>query len=259
MNFACFNHNAAAGPWVSLSRVVHLQSSTPQLIFCLDSRYQNGEKGEWCKSTLFELATRIPMYVRVPQSISGNWARGVKATAIVESVDLYPTLIDLAGLTAPDQPLAGESLQPLLLAGSGYGLEPKPVVSRNKTWALCQWPRRPSCVKNHSCEDGHGNPYEFQPDQAVMGYKIRVDDWAYIAWFGFDWGDGADPTGRASIPIWHQVLARELYDHRGDDGSMMSGETFEWDNVVADAANSALVQELHSQLVDIIRASLVPW
>ena len=29
--------------------------------FIGDHGYQNGEKGEWCKSNLFELATRIPM------------------------------------------------------------------------------------------------------------------------------------------------------------------------------------------------------
>ena len=90
--------------------------------------------------------------------------------------------------------------------------------------------------------------------------RLRVDNWAYIAWFGFDWGTGADPNGAASVPIYDQVYARELYDHHGDDGTMHSGETLEWDNVVADPANAALVSQLHTQLVDTIKASLVqPW
>jgi iduronate 2-sulfatase len=63
--------------------------------FIGDHGYQNGEKGEWCKSNNFELATRIPMWVVVPPSLQGNWARGVVQPAIVESVDLYPTLADL--------------------------------------------------------------------------------------------------------------------------------------------------------------------
>lgn len=225
-------------------------------------RYQNGEKGEWCKSNLFELATRIPMYVRVPKSLTGNWARGVKSNGIVESVDLFATLIDLAGLVPPNQPLAGESLRPLLLVNSEGvdidGVAPMAGV-RNKTWALSQWPRRPSCVTHHACTDGHGNPYEMLPDQAIMGYKLRVDNWAYISWFGFDWGVGSDPHGDASVPIWDQVLAQELYDHHGDDGTMASGERLEWENVVADSANSALVAQLHAQLVATVKASLAPW
>jgi hypothetical protein len=32
-----------------------------------------GEKGEWCKTTTFELATRIPMFVVAPESLGSNW------------------------------------------------------------------------------------------------------------------------------------------------------------------------------------------
>ena len=87
-------------------------------------------QGEWCKSTNFELATRIPMYVVVPESlqqqqqqyqhrhrhqhqhqhqqwvgsnISSAIRRGVREQAIVESIDLMPTLADLAGLSLPKQ------------------------------------------------------------------------------------------------------------------------------------------------------------
>lgn len=77
----------------------------------------------------------------------------------------------------PKQALGGESMRSLLLTGKGMELEsPAP---RKKTWALSQWPRRPSCTVNHGCEDGHGNPYEKIPDQAIMGYRIRTDRWAY--------------------------------------------------------------------------------
>ena len=57
--------------------------------------YQNGEKGEWCKTTNFELATRIPMFVVAPPSLGGNFAKGVVVPAVVESVDLMVTLADL--------------------------------------------------------------------------------------------------------------------------------------------------------------------
>ena len=34
-----------------------------------DHGYQNGEKGQWCKTTTFELANRIPMFVVAPESL----------------------------------------------------------------------------------------------------------------------------------------------------------------------------------------------
>ena len=68
--------------------------------FSGDHGYQNGEKGEWCKSNNFELATRIPMYLSPPRGPSGTtdvWSRGAISSTPVESLDLYPTLVDLTG------------------------------------------------------------------------------------------------------------------------------------------------------------------
>merc|ERR1712190_629520 len=129
------------------------------------------------------------MYVVVPPSLGEEWARGARVSTVVESVDLMVTLADLARLPLPAQALAGESMRPLL--------QTKPSVKRNKTYALSQFPRRPSCVSNHGCLDGHGDPYAFSPDQAVMGYKLRVAQWAYVCWVEFDWGEGGDPRGQA--------------------------------------------------------------
>eukprot|EP00911_Craspedida_sp_UC1_P001187 UC1_evm1s895 len=40
--------------------------------FIGDHGYQNAQKSLWCKSTNFELATRIPMFVSVPPSLGGG-------------------------------------------------------------------------------------------------------------------------------------------------------------------------------------------
>ncbi len=59
-----------------------------------DHGWHLGDHGMWCKHTNYEQATRIPLLVAAP---------GAKAThsqALVETVDLYPTLADLAGLPA---------------------------------------------------------------------------------------------------------------------------------------------------------------
>jgi hypothetical protein len=194
-------------------------SNSTIVTFIGDHGYQNGQKGEWCKSNNFELATRIPMYVVVPDSIQHSapatattaaptaapaaasptvpssthtgssgvaWARGVVQDRIVESVDLFPTLADLAGIgMPPGQAVGGESMRPLLLSSP-----PSPSSSSSvsngkttfkKTWALSQWARRPSCVHTHGCPDGGGSPSLSGPDQSLMGYSFRVDRWRCVS------------------------------------------------------------------------------
>ena len=130
------------------------------------------------------------MYVVVPPGPSAPgtnaWARGVRQPSIAESVDLCLRLCDLASLPLPNMALGGESLRALLYqpvddAGAGPVAKVKDTDGfeqetdqvrlhdgRRTYYAVSQWPRRPSCVHNHNCEDGHGNPYEHTPDQAVM-------------------------------------------------------------------------------------------
>ena len=70
----------------------------------------NEHGGLWRKSTQFEESTRVPLIVRLPK---GQFA-GQVAGGFVELVDLYPTLIDLAGLPSPAHALEGTSFKPLL-------------------------------------------------------------------------------------------------------------------------------------------------
>ena len=74
-----------------------------------DHGYSLGEAGHWCKATNFERDTRVPLVIRVP----GMGRPGTPAAALVESVDIYPTVAALAGL-APPADLDGRSLVPQL-------------------------------------------------------------------------------------------------------------------------------------------------
>src|SRR5262249_19116525 len=53
--------------------------------------------GLWRKTTLLEASLRVPLIVSAP----GLAEPGTAASGLVESVDLYPTLVALAGLRAP--------------------------------------------------------------------------------------------------------------------------------------------------------------
>ena len=77
-----------------------------------DHGFHLGDHGFWTKHTNYEQATRIPLIVSAP----GVTKPGSSSPQPVESVDVYPTLAELAGLPRPDgpQPIDGESLVPVL-------------------------------------------------------------------------------------------------------------------------------------------------
>ncbi len=79
------------------------------IVFWSDHGYHLGEHGLWFKQSLFEEATKCPLIISVP----GSEQNGSICNKIVEMVDIYPTLADLAGLTPPGD-LQGFSLAPLL-------------------------------------------------------------------------------------------------------------------------------------------------
>jgi iduronate 2-sulfatase len=63
----------------------------------------------WCKHTNYEEAARIPVIVRAP----GVTKAGGRSRALIETVDIYPTLCELAGLPVPVG-LDGKSFVPAL-------------------------------------------------------------------------------------------------------------------------------------------------
>jgi arylsulfatase A-like enzyme len=80
------------------------------IVVVADHGYQLGEKGKWSKAgSLFEMGARVPLLIHDPRA-AGN---GRSCAQIVESLDLYPTLVELCGLAAPAG-LEGRSLVPLL-------------------------------------------------------------------------------------------------------------------------------------------------
>jgi arylsulfatase A-like enzyme len=78
--------------------------------FLADHGYQLGEKGKWSKAgSLWEEGARVPMIISAPQA-KGN---GQTSTRIVQSLNFYPTLVELCGLPMPAGQ-EGTSMVPLL-------------------------------------------------------------------------------------------------------------------------------------------------
>ncbi|MEZ5302851.1 MAG: sulfatase, partial [Verrucomicrobiales bacterium] len=126
-----------------------------------DHGFHLGDLGIWTKHTNYEQANRIPILIRAP----GVTAPGTATGQLAESVDLFPTLADLAGLPAPDgpQPIDGVSLAPVLRDPS----------------------RR---VRDHAF---HAYP------NAKLGRAIRTERYRFVEWLGND-----DPPERAELELY---------------------------------------------------------
>ena len=83
-----------------------LRESTA-IVFTSDHGYHLGDHQFWQKSNLHEQVLRVPLVVSAPKLACGT------SKAVVELVDIYPTLCALTGLTIPEE-VQGTSLMPLL-------------------------------------------------------------------------------------------------------------------------------------------------
>jgi iduronate 2-sulfatase len=111
-----------------------------------DHGFHLGDLGIWTKHTNYEQANRIPLLLVAP----GVAEPGSATRQLAESVDVFPTLAELAGLPAPSgpQPIDGISLVPVLkdpsvrLRDHAYHVFPKQQLGRairTERYRLVEW------------------------------------------------------------------------------------------------------------------------
>lgn len=116
-----------------------------------DHGFHLGEHNLWAKTTNFELDARAPFIVAAPN----QKVKGGKTRALVELVDVYPTICELCDLPLPTG-LEGTSVVPLL----------ENPDKKWKTAAFSQFPR--------------SNPAN--PNAKIMGRTVRTDRYRYTEW-----------------------------------------------------------------------------
>ncbi len=130
-----------------------------------DHGYYMGEHGWWGgKHNNYEGATRAPLIIAVP----GQKNQGAKSDALVEFVDIYPSLVDICGLPMPGG-LEGRSFKPLIedplgsIKKAGCSWYPKGgyqgVAMRTDRWRFVEW-RKAGSPDVHELYDHQNDPEE---------------------------------------------------------------------------------------------------
>ncbi|MEM7560243.1 MAG: sulfatase [Planctomycetota bacterium] len=148
--YACVSYiDAQVGRVLQTLKELGLDDNTIVVLWG-DHGFSLGEQTRWCKGTNFELDTHVPLIIRTP----GIPQPGIPTNALVESVDIYPTLAELAGVDAPAD-LDGQSMTKLL--------------------------RRPTASGRDYVFSQFNRPWKATTPE-VMGYSIRSRNQRYTRW-----------------------------------------------------------------------------
>lgn len=134
-----------------------------------DHGYHLGEKGITGKNTLWERSTRVPLIFAGP-----GVATGARSSQPAELLDLYPTLIELCGLT-PRTDLEGLSLVPQLQnAQTGRA---RPAITshnqgnhgvRSERWRYIQYANGTEELYDHRNDPNEWTNLAGDPDHAAV-------------------------------------------------------------------------------------------
>jgi arylsulfatase A-like enzyme len=137
-----------------------------------DHGFHLGDSGMWGKQSNFESATHSPLIVRAP----GRSQAGTRSQALVETVDIFPTLLDYCGL------------------------KPLPVADGRSFVPLLEKPAQPWKKAAFHVFNRNG--------VAVIGHAIRTADYRLV-----DWREGWGLSGtRVALELYD--YRRDPYETR---------------------------------------------
>lgn len=157
-----------------------------------DHGWKLGEHDAWCKHTNCENDTNVPLLLSVP----GMKTAGAHAKGLVEFVDVYPTLAELAGLPLPPH-LEGLSFKPLL----------DDPARPWKQAAFSQYPRGVA-------------------GKQLMGYAMRTERYRFVVWVGRN-----DHSQIDAIELYdHQADPQENQNiaQRPENAALVAQLTAQW-------------------------------
>ncbi|XP_028816707.1 iduronate 2-sulfatase isoform X2 [Denticeps clupeoides] len=236
------------------------------VVFTSDHGWSLGEHGEWAKYSNFDVATQVPLLVHVPGRRSPaapgrrkfryvdvfkephrHFQEGHGVLQIVELIDVFPTVVQLAGLPAPPLCPYPSSHVELCTEGKSHALtilHPRVMQQSSVGVAFSQYPR-PSDTPQLDSDQPR------QPHVRMMGYSVRSADYRYSLWVGFDPG-----TCRANMSDVHAGELYQLSEDPGQDHNLYrrrgpwplqrKGDNAEWTRVLQSHLDYVPHQFIHA-------------
>ena len=159
-----------------------------------DHGWKLGDHNSWGKMTNYNMDLKVPVIIRYPD----QQKRGTKTDAMIELVDLFPSLCELAGIEVPEY-MQGTSFVPL-------------TIDPELPW------------KNAAFSQFHRRPKVSADGKRYMGYSLNTQTYHYIEWY--DWNHTTGTRG--------EFKSAELYDKENDPYETENlAETENMDEVIA--------------------------
>jgi len=230
-------------------------SNNTIISFISDHGWSLGDHGDWCKYENFEVVTKVPLIVHTPQTMKSfkasfrfmdileqpdmKFKKGATSNELVELVDLFPTLSQLANLPIPKTCPSNSNQVEFCTEGISFApYIDKALNEKNKlkiqrynqhegkSAVFSQYPR-PSVYPQQNTD------LPSLKDIKIMGYSMRTRKYRYTEWVNFD--------PKTFTPDFNEVVANELYLHEQDP--------LEIENVASLQMYEILVKKLKSKLI----------
>ena len=194
------------------------------------------EHRQFYKSNFYESSARIPLIVAGP-----DVRRGAEVAAPVSLVDIYPTLMDMAGIAQPDG-LDGHSLMPELTGGS----------AARPDWVLGEY-------HDTACNTG--------------AFMLRRGDWKYVAYVGqpphlFNLADDPDEVTNCAetapaVVAEMDALLRRVVDYEAVDAKVKAYDRDAFTRWRDEERTAGTYEETMARIFsgwdDVQPGDIVPW
>ena len=143
------------------------------VVLCVDHGWNLGEHNFWGKHNTLEHSLHVPLIIRAP-----GHARGKPAASLVENVDIYPTLCDLAGVPRPAY-LEGASLVPILddpkhtVKQAVFGRWGNGRIVRTDRYSYTEWETGERMLFDHKTDPGENANVAEDPKNAEAIAELR--------------------------------------------------------------------------------------
>ena len=241
------------------------------VVFWGDHGWHLGEHGEWDKHTNFALNTHAPLFFRVPGLTDG----GIESYQLTETVDIFPTLVELAlNESLPTCPpessriatcTEGTSLRPLIrepttpVKRAAFSVYTRPVPhpreatdigDRSGVWAMSTPNGADEAGSVSADEAGGGGVSAEVPSPSgcldefgrgrgcVMGYSMMTRADGVLLRYT-EWVRFPGPS-HGWKPQWAQSYGTELYNHSDDAAENI--------NIIARVTGTPLARTLSTRL-----------